>query len=108
MKTFANYLERRQNIESGTPVADMRVARPPHYGPEQEAWLIRQLQNPANREQIAKVLKENPSLVQTLTQMIKNSVINTDTLFGRGEGGMATLNQLGTQAANNIIPNLIR
>ena len=101
---FCNLKEvSQETLEKGTNTADMRMARPVKYDFERQMNLIGQLQDPKNKEAIAKVLSQHPELAATLSQMIKDAVLNHDDVFGRGEAGMDLLHKIGDRKASDIV-----
>lgn len=75
MKTFSQFLLIKEADLDGTPPADMRVNRPAKYSIEQQMELIQKLQNPKNKELIAKVLADHPEMASELEGMIKDALM---------------------------------
>ena len=67
---------KESSLDGGVNPADMRMTRPPQYSPEQEWQLLRQLQNPKNRDAIAKVLSAHPEMAAKLQHMLHQAIMS--------------------------------
>lgn len=76
MRSFIEYI--KENNLEGTPSADMRMNRPHEYiNRETTVNLINQLQNPKNKDAIAKVLADHPEMAEELHKMIKDALMHS-------------------------------
>lgn len=82
LKSFLEYLSIKEanDLESGTPTADLRVNRPYKYDYDREfeANLLHRLTNPANKDAITQVLKDHPELRSKLQKMINDAIMRSD------------------------------